>query len=301
MARPSRNDIRDAARAFVLEWGGESYERGEAQTFWTHLLQVFGVDRRRVNAAFEQHARRSSTGGLGYIDLLWPGMLLAEHKSLGRNLEDAMTQALDYLESLDDKHFPRFVVVSDFAELRVLDLNDPERMVTSFPLADLPNQIDRLLPLAGYTSRHFADEEAVNVTAAELLGQVYDEIASTGYTGHRLGVFIVRVLFMLFGDDSGLWSKNRFLDLLNNRTREDGSDLGMWLGKLFETLDQEEASRTTALDEDLAAFPYIDGGLFAEPIAPPDTTRAMRDRLWRPAPLIGLRLAPPFSARCSSP
>jgi hypothetical protein len=279
VARLSRNDIKDGARAFAREWDGDSYERGEAQSFWTQFLQVFGVDRRRVNAAFEQHARRASTGGLGFIDLLWPGMLLAEHKSLGRDLDDAMTQALDYLDGLDDAQFPRFVVVSDFAEIRMLDLNDPDRVVTSFPLPALPDNIDRFLPLAGYTSRRFAEEEAVNVAAAELLGEVYDEIASTGYRDHRLGVFIVRVLFMLFGDDSGLWPRNQFFDLISNRTNEDGSDLGMWLGKLFETLDEPEAVRTTALDEDLAAFPYVNGGLFSEPIAPPDTTRAMRDRL----------------------
>src|SRR4051812_17752923 len=80
MRRPSRNDIRLAASRFSAAWELETRERGEAQTFWTEFLALFGVERRRANAAFERHARRKSTGGVGFIDLLWPGMLLAEQK-----------------------------------------------------------------------------------------------------------------------------------------------------------------------------------------------------------------------------
>lgn len=279
VARPSRNDIRESAEQFVHEWREETYERGEAQTFWTEFLLVFGVQRRRVNAAFERHTHRTSTGGHGFIDLLWPGMLLAEHKSRGANLDNAMNQALDYIDNLPDADLPRLVVVSDFARLRVLDLDDPQRDEFEFPLSDFPRQVDRFVSLAGYTTRRFEDEDAVNIEAAELLGKVYDEITATGYTGHALRVFLVRLLFLLFGDDSGLWSRNQFADLIVNRTRDDGSDLGMWLGRLFTVLDTAEERRTTALDEDLAAFPYVNGGLFEERIEPPDTTRTMRDRL----------------------
>ena len=92
--------------------------------------------------------------------------------------------------------------------------------------------------------------------AAELLGRVYDEIAATGYPEHPLRVFIVRTLFLLFGDDTGLWPRNQFGDLIRNRTAEDGADLGMWLTRLFEVVDTEESLRTGALDDDLGAFPY---------------------------------------------
>ncbi len=220
----SRNDIRDAARRFALEWSDDFYERGEAQSFWTEFLAVFGVNRRRVNAAFERHARRTSTGRAGFIDLLWPRMLLAEHKSRGENLDSALGQALDYIESLADAELPKFVVVSDFARIRVVDLDDADRVADEFPLSELPNHIDQFLSLAGYTSRRFSAEDAVNIKAAELLGKVYDEIAETGYSGHPLRVFLVRLLFLLFGDDSGLWERNLFADLVDNRTAEDGSD-----------------------------------------------------------------------------
>lgn len=279
VVRPSRNDIRESARAFAHEWEGETRERGEAQSFWTDFLLIFGIQRRRAHAAFERHARRSSTGGGGFMDLLWPGMLLAEHKSAGEDLDEAIDQALDYVESLDDREMPRLVVVSDFARMKILDLEDEAPEAFEFPLADLPREVDRFLVLAGYVSRKFEAEDAVNVQAAELLGKVYDEIAATGYPGHQLRIFIVRVLFLLFGDDTGLWPREQFADLVRNRTAEDGSDLGMWLGRLFIALDTEQSHRTTALDEDIAAFPFVNGGLYQERIDPPDTTRAMRDRL----------------------
>ena len=126
VVRPSRNDIREAARAFSREWEAETRERGEAQSFWTDFLLIFGIQRRRVNAAFERHARRTSTGRSGFIDLLWPGMLLAEHKSAGEDLDKAMQQALDYVDGLPEQEMPRLLVVSDFARMKVLDLDDEE-------------------------------------------------------------------------------------------------------------------------------------------------------------------------------
>jgi len=206
-------------------------------------------------------------------------MLLAEHKSAGEDLDEAMQQALDYVESLPEQDMPRLLVVSDFAQMRVLDLEDETPEAFEFPLSALSREVDRFLVLAGYTSLKFETEDAVNVEAAELLGKVYDEISATGYPDHPLRIFIVRVLFLLFGDDTGLWPRQQFADLLRNRTAEDGSDLGMWLGRLFTVLNTADNRRTTALDEDLAAFPHVNGGLYEEPIEPPDTTRAMRDRL----------------------
>ena len=279
MARPSRNDIRDAATAFAREWRDDYAERGEAQTFWTEFLLIFGIQRRRVNAAFERHARRQSTGGLGFIDLLWPGMLLAEHKSRHGDLDAALDQALDYLDSLTDQDFPRLVVVSDFERFIVLDLEDDERVRHSFLLKDLPRNIDRLLVLAGYTTQRFEDQDAANIVAVDLLSDIYKELRLHGYANHSLRILIVRILFLLFGDDTGLWPRNQFLDLIQNRTAEDGSDLGMWMVRLFNVLDTDASARSDIIDEDLAAFPYVNGGLFHERIEAPDTSRRMRGLL----------------------
>jgi hypothetical protein len=277
---PSRNDIRESAIRFARSWHEESRERGEAQTFWTEFLQIFGIERRRVHAAFERHTGRTSTGRGGFIDLLWPGMLLAEHKSRGASLDAAMDQALDYVDGLPAKDLPQLLIVSDFARMRILDLDGDDRLSHEFDLLDLPREIDRLLFLAGYRSRDFdPNEPSANIKAAELLARVYDEIETTGFDPHALRVFMVRVLFLLFADDTGIWERNQLADLLANRTAEDGSDLGMWLGRLFTVLDTDEADRTSVLDEELAAFPYVNGSLFAEPLPAPDTTRTMRTRL----------------------
>jgi hypothetical protein len=216
---------------------------------------------------------------MGFIDLLWPGMLLAEHKSGGASLDAAMSQALDYVDGLDNKDLPRLVIVSNFARMRILDLEDDERRSFELDLLDLPKEIDRLLVLAGYSRRRLTPEPKANADAAELLARVYDEIDTSGYDEHSLRVFMVRVLFVLFADDTGLWQRDQFSDLLRDRTAEDGSDLGMWIARLFSVLDKSEAKRTSTLDEDLASFPHVNGSVFSEPLDPPDTTRSMRERL----------------------
>ena len=208
-------------------------------------------------------------------------MLLAEHKSRGYDLDKAMDQALDYIDSIDDAEKPSLVVVSDFDKMRVLDLDDPDPDAGpfEFPLIDSPTTLIASSGSAGYTTRRFDDEDPVNIEAAEILGRVHEELAETGYPLHEWGVVTVRLLFLLFGDDAGLWPRNQFVDFVRDRTAEDGSDLGLWLSRLFDVLDTPETARTRNLDADLAEFPYVNGGLFAERVTPTDTSRVTRDRL----------------------
>ena len=117
----SRNEMRTRANAFAQRWAGDTSERAEAQTFWNEFLDIYGVDRKRV-ALFEKYAERGTTGKTGRIDLFWPKVLIAEHKSLGKSLADAEEQALDYLVSIGQEDFPGAVLTSDFQTLRVLDL-----------------------------------------------------------------------------------------------------------------------------------------------------------------------------------
>ncbi|WP_317259858.1 type IIL restriction-modification enzyme MmeI, partial [Kocuria atrinae] len=114
------NEIRKNAAAFVNEWAGESYEKGESQSFWSDLFAVYGVRRRNV-AKFEAQARRIA-GGRGFIDVFWPGMMIAEQKSTGKDLDAAEAQAMDYLTTVSDAEMPRYVVTCDFSTFRVRDL-----------------------------------------------------------------------------------------------------------------------------------------------------------------------------------
>jgi type I restriction-modification system DNA methylase subunit len=276
---PSWNEIRTSAAAFAARWADETNEKAEAQTFWNEFLGIFGIDRRRV-AVFEKHAQRTSTAGGGFIDIFWPGTLIAEHKSAGKSLEDAEQQAIDYLESIDVDDFPGLVITSDFATVRIRDLggdNEPYM----FPLTRLPEEIDRLGYLAGYRKREFSggDEEAANVKAAKLMGRLYEELSRNGYEGHDASILLVRLLFLMFGDDTGMWEKGLFAEFIDARTAPDGSDLGAQLAHLFQVLDKEETARPAAIDELLARFPYVNGHLFSERIDIPAFDRRMRDEL----------------------
>src|SRR5665647_3411766 len=259
----SWNEMRERAYAFVREWKDETSERAEAQSFWTDWFNIFGL-KRRGTIAFEQAAKRDSTGGQGRLDAFWPKHLAIEHKSAGKSLEEAIGQACDYLGSVEHSQWPQYVMSSDFQNFLVLDLETSEKI--AFPLTELPQRLELFGWVAGYERRSFAKEDEVSVHAAELMGRLYDLLNASGYGGHDLDVLLVRLVFIMFADDTSVWEKNRFTDYLLDRTSEDGSDLGPRLSLLFQVLDTSKSQRQTSLDEDLARFPHINGDLFAENI-----------------------------------
>ncbi|MCB1416523.1 MAG: class I SAM-dependent DNA methyltransferase, partial [Nitratireductor sp.] len=126
--------------------------------------------------------------------------------------------------------------------------------------------------------RKYVEQDPANIVASEIMGKVHDDLEASGYTGHKLEVYLVRLLFMLFADDTGIFEpRDHLLDVIENRTNEDGSDLGMWLHRIFEVLNTPEDSRSSNLDEDLNRFPYVNGDLFSESLAVADFTSAMRE------------------------
>jgi len=278
---PSWNEIRDNAKQFAKRWEDTSDENAEAQSFWNEFLNIFGIDRKRVGY-FEARAMRESTGGRGRIDLFWPGVLVAEHKSAGKDLAAAEVQALDYLQSIDVKDFPGVVVTSDFANFRIRDLGG-DNIAFTFPLAELPREIERFGFIAGYSQRVFGDkeEEEANIRAARLMGDLYEELARTGYEGHDASVLMTRLLLLMFADDTGMWEKGLFSEYLETRTEPDGSDLGAQLAMLFQVLDKPETLRPDTMDELLLRFPYVNGHLFADRIDIPSFDKRMRAELMR--------------------
>lgn len=278
---PSWNQIRANAGAFVARWVDETSERAEAQTFWNEFVAIFGIDRKRV-AYFEQEALRTSTGRRGQIDLFWPGTLVAEHKSADKNLYAAEGQALDYLGSIPPETFPEFILSSDFAHIRILHLGGENNPFT-FPLGDLVKEIDRFGFIAGYAKREFSPEaeRKADVEAARLMAGLYEELSKEGYEGHDASVLLTRLLFLLFGDDTGMWEKDLFVQFLETRTQSDGTDCGPQLAHLFQVLDTPEEKRAASLDDFLRRFPFVDGELFREQIHIPSFDRKMRSELLR--------------------
>jgi hypothetical protein len=269
------NEIRHRATNFSQEWRDAHYEKGEAQSFYNAFFEVFGVQRRKV-ATFEEPVKRPGSRAPSFIDLFWKGMLLVEQKSAGRDLTKAKEQAFDYFPGIKDSELPRYVLVCDFQTFELYDLEDLDHPV-KFKLADLYKNVQAFSFIFGGAPRVFKDEDPVNIEASELMGKLHDALLASGYQGHELEQFLVRLVFCLFADDTGIFSpKGIFLDFVRDRTREDGSDLGPLLGQLFEVLNRPQEKRHKTLDEDLAQFEYINGNLFAERLPMPDFDSQMR-------------------------
>ena len=274
--RLSWNEIRVRAATFAQEWADEGYEKGQTQLFYRDFLDIFGVPVRRV-ATFEEPVRLLGNRR-GFIDLFWKGVLLVEQKSEGRDLTEAREQAFSYFSGISDADLPRYVLLSDFQTFELYDLDEDENV--GFTLAELPQYVEKFSFILGLQRRSFRDQDPVNIQASERVGQLHDALADAGYRGHDLEQFLVRIVFCFFADDTGIFEpRDIFLDLLENRTREDGSDLGGLLSLLFQVLNTPLDDRQRNLDEDLARFPYVNGDLFREPLRIPSFDSEMRQRL----------------------
>jgi len=271
------SEIRTNAQRFAHDWADVSSERAEAQTFWNEFFAVFGVQRRRV-AVYEKTVSRLKHAGQGRIDVFWPGLMLAEHKSAGADLDAAFQQAADYFEGLSDKELPRFVVVADFRHFILHDLEEGTQQTLT--LKEFPRKIHLFGFIAGYRRQKVREQDPINVEAVQRMGDLHDLLKRDGYDGHALEVFLVRLLFSLFADDTGIFQpKDALQDLIENHTQEDGSDLGDQLGRLFVVLNTPYDKRQKSLPEIFAAFPYVNGRLFEERLDPPVFSRAMRTLL----------------------
>lgn len=269
------DEIKRRAKAFSEEWQQASYEKGETQTFYNEFFEIFGIKRKQV-AIYEQRVKLLKQKH-GFIDLFWPGTLLVEQKSSNLDLDRAQGQALDYVEGIHPTDQPRWVLTCDFQRWRLLDLETGTEL--KFHLKDLHKHITAFDFMLG---RKVSFETQANVTikAAELMGKLHDALEDSGYTGHDLEQLLVRLLFCMFADDTGIFQpKDIFLQLLENDTRPDGSDTGRVLNDLFDVLDTPETSRQSTLQAELNAFPYVNGRLFAGRLRTPAFTAKMREQL----------------------
>ncbi len=271
-------EIRANAARFSEEWQGKGYEKGQTQTFYDEFFAIFGVPRKQV-AVYEQRVKALDIARTsGFIDLFWPGTLIVEQKSVGRDLTRAMSQALDYYDWLPEAQRPRYMMVCDFQRFELVDLET--RRTWPFALADLKRHVEAFAFIIGVQPRLFRNQSPVNRKASELMGRLHTALVADGYAGHNLERLLVRLLFILFADDTGIFErKDQFLVFLEQRTSVDGRDLGRWLGELFQVLDTPPDKRQRGLDADLADFPYINGDLFRERIDMPAFDNAMRDML----------------------
>ena len=271
----SWNEIKSKALRFSKDWEDATEESAESQTFLNEFFEVFGISRRRVST-FEKPVKKLD-GREGYIDLLWPGKILIEHKSKGKNLEKAKNQAIAYSFGLTEEELPKYILVCDFDRFDLHDLQENTRH--EFLLKDLSKNVRLFSFIAGYQKSVTKDEDPVNISAAERVGKLHDKLKAIGYTGHELEVYLVRLVFCLFADDTNVFNKGIFEEYIKIKTSADGNDLGMHLSHLFHVLNTSEDKRLKNLDEHLSEFPYVNGKLFDEPLTPAQFDNEMRSIL----------------------
>ncbi len=271
----SWNEIKDRALSFSKEWADTSNEAADAKQFLVAFFNVFGITSKRVST-FEHRVKLLDDKD-GYIDLFWKGMILIEMKSRGKNLDKAYSQAKDYTHGLKEHELPKFILISDFEHFRLYDLE--ENKLVEFKLNDLVNNVQHFGYLIGYQKKIYKEQDPANIKAAELMGKLHDRLEEIGYNGHPLEVYLVRILFCLFAEDTTIFNKQQFQDYIEQRTNIDGSDLAAKLQELFQVLNTAKENRYKNIDEQLADFPYVNGKLFEEILPTASFDSKMRQAL----------------------
>ncbi len=271
----SWNEIKSRAINFSKEWENEVSEEAEAKSFIEAFFNIFGISRRRV-ATFEHRVKKLDNSE-GYIDLLWKGTILIEMKSRGKDLNKAFEQAKEYIHGLKEYELPKYILVSDFYYFRLFDTE--ENKIINFTINELVNNVVHFGFIAGYIKHTYKEQDPVNIKATEHIGKLHDRLKDIGYSGHPLEVYLVRILFCLFADDTNIFEVQQFQNFIEQRTNEDGSDLAAKLQELFQVLNTPPEKRFKNLDEQLNAFPYINGKLFEESLPTASFDSKMRKTL----------------------
>lgn len=266
-----------AAKDFAAHWEGKGYEKGESQIFWTTLLnQVFGIEHPETFIIYEHQVKLDHTS---FIDGFIPTTkVMIEQKSLGKNLAEGIKQsdgsvlnpfqqAKRYAAELPYSQRPRWIVTCNFAEFWVYDMEQPNGEPQKILLKDLEKEYYRLQFLVDEGNEHLKREMEVSVKAGNLVGIIYDKLleqygADDPETLRSLNILCVRLVFCLYAEDAGLFnSRTSFHDYLKAYPAQ---KLRRALVDLFAVLDTPLAERDKYLEDDLAAFPYVNGGLFSD-------------------------------------
>ena len=257
----SWNEIKERAIAFSKKWEDTTDENADAKPFLVDFFNIFGVSDRRVNS-FE-HRVTKRNGRNGYIDMLWKGNILIEMKSRGKDLDRAYQQATDYFDGLKEYDLPKYILVCDFHTFRLYDLEADKTF--EFTLDQLYKRVNLFGFIAGYSSKvELKEQDPVNIKAAEAMAKLHDSLKEIGYDGHNLELYLVRLLFCLFADDSSIFNKNIFYEYVRNHSSEDGSNLASVINEIFEILNTPTDKRFKNISDELNAFPYVNGKLFEE-------------------------------------
>ncbi len=262
------NELKKRAEKFKLRHSISQNERAEAQTFWNEFFTIFDIDRYKV-ARFEMPTQRNSTNGSGFIDMFWKGKLLIEHKSANKSspadFEKALVQAMDYVKSLKkEEEKPKHIIICNFQKFKIYDLQ--HKKTTIIELKNLHNEIAAFRFLLGFAKQLETEEEEVNKKAAKKLAALFDHVKSDFEDKEDLRLFMIRLLFCLFAEDTGIFEFQQFTRLIRLEVEPSAKNLAKILNDLFEVLDSPLDKRTNKMLPSIAKFPYVNGTLFQKKI-----------------------------------
>ena len=260
--------IREQLRRIIHDYkDAEGYERGQSQNFWTQIFNAYGVSGQVQLKAFEHRLKDDKSQK--YVDAFIPKLVMIEQKSRGVDLNKAYKQVSEYYDRLKtDK--PRYIVLSNFDEVWLYDIANPlDIKEYKCALTDLPNNaewLDFLAPNAAMAE--IVEENPINRQATEMVAKLHQAFISDGVNADELALFLTRLIFCFFADDTGIFGQRNLLDgLLENEARSDGSNLHEVFTTLFDTLNTKE--RSSRLPASYTAFAYVNGDLFSESIRIP--------------------------------
>ena len=279
--------LNQRAEAFAKEFAHSSYEMGRAQSFVTELCGVYGLNYLRA-VDFEYRIKKAGGSGINRIDSFFPGLLLVEMKSSGKDLAEAYRQAKAYIPLLkNSEDTPRYLLVSDFQNLHLYDLESQDESL-KFRLADFREHVNALDFLLGYERIYQQVQERINSRAAGVLSRLHDELKKARYPIREMQSLLVRILFCLFGDDTQIFGETRPFAKLIDKSLSNGEGLGDSINRMFKRLNTPENDRLdagiafeelTGSEQTVYPFPYVNGSLFEIPLEPANFTEATRNAL----------------------
>jgi hypothetical protein len=289
MTATSFPEIRTRLQAFAKQWKQAERENADAKLFWARFYECFGI--RPESATIYEKAVDKLDGSRGFIDSFIPGVLIVEHKSRGKDLNSAFTQASDYFTALTEGERPRYIIVSDFARFRLYDLKTDTQ--AECKLSDLHRHAGwfRFL-VEGIAAPEVIEESPINRQAAYAVSKLHEALLQANFRGRDLEVFLTRLLFCFFSDDTGIFGQDGIFRRYVEATRKNGSDTGQSLAILFDVLDTPDNQRSSHLDDHLAAFAYINGSLFSDRTRIPSFDATMRNLLAECAELDWSAISP---------
>lgn len=275
------------AQLFADNWfnpvpnsGRTHNEKSHAQSYWREFFaKVIGVnDLYDYGIRFEYRIKSAQTGAPNWIDVFIPAVVLIEHKSVGKDMNEAEKQARGYIESLKKELRPDWIILCDFINWRIVNYVTNERH--DFTVDKLPDHIGMIENILSASAADIATVQMEwDKKAADLISNVHKELINSNYDRHSANILIARLLFLMFADDLQVFSREPIFDRIIAESKEDGSDLGMILTMLFQVVNQPKDQRSSNLPENVSKFPHIGSELFEEQIPIPFFNAELREAI----------------------